>query len=140
MRIVIDSNILFSALIKDSITRKIILEYNGYFLFPSFIFEEMEEHKKELLDKSGLKIGEFNNLLELILKKVEIVPNEILKKYKQKALEIVKNIDVTDALFVACALAYSNSLIWTEDKRLKEQDKIKICNTKEIINLLKLKF
>ena len=109
MRIVIDSNILFSALIKDSITRKIILEYNGYFLFPSFIFEEMEEHKKELLDKSGLKIGEFNNLLELILKKVEIVPNEILKKYKQKALEIVKNIDVTDALFVACALAYSNS-------------------------------
>ena len=29
MKIVIDSNILFSALIKDSVTRKIILEYDG---------------------------------------------------------------------------------------------------------------
>ena len=56
MRIIIDSNILFSALIKDSVTRKIILEYNGCFLFPYIIFEEMEEHKEELLEKKSLII------------------------------------------------------------------------------------
>src|SRR3989344_4080038 len=129
MRIIIDSNILFSALIKDSVTRKIILEYNGCFLFPYIIFEEMEEHKEELLEKTGLEKEEFDNLLNLILKKV-----------KKEALEIVKDIDVDDFIFVACALAYDNSLIWTKDRRLKEQDKVRIYNTKEIIKLLDITF
>ena len=51
MRIVIDSNILFSALVKDALTRKLILEYKESFLFPSFIFEELEKHKDELRRK-----------------------------------------------------------------------------------------
>jgi len=41
MEIILDSNILFSALIKDSYIRQIILEYEGYFLFPTYIFEEL---------------------------------------------------------------------------------------------------
>jgi len=45
MNIVLDSNILFSALLKDSTTRKIILTHEGFFLFPSFIFIEMEKHR-----------------------------------------------------------------------------------------------
>lgn len=51
MKIIIDSNILFSALIKNSTTRKLILEHDGYFLFPSFIIEEMEKHKKRTNEK-----------------------------------------------------------------------------------------
>lgn len=34
MRIVMDSNVLFSALIKDSVTRRMILEYDRNFLVP----------------------------------------------------------------------------------------------------------
>ena len=49
MKVVIDSNILFSALIKDSITRRLILEYDDFFLFPSYIFDEIEKHKDELI-------------------------------------------------------------------------------------------
>lgn len=66
MKIVLDSNILFSALIKDSITRRIILECDSIFLFPSFIFEEMEKHKKELLKKSKMEEKEFNIILQVI--------------------------------------------------------------------------
>jgi len=35
MNIVLDANVLFSALIKDSTTRRIILEYDGALLFPA---------------------------------------------------------------------------------------------------------
>lgn len=49
MNIVIDSNIIFSALIKDSIKRSLILRYEGSFLFPSFIFEELEKYKSYLM-------------------------------------------------------------------------------------------
>ena len=41
MKIVLDSNVFFSALIKDSLTRKLILEYDDLFLFPEIILEEM---------------------------------------------------------------------------------------------------
>lgn len=49
MNIIIDSNVLFSALIRDSMSRRIIIEYDGFFLFPSFVFEEMKKHKDTLL-------------------------------------------------------------------------------------------
>ena len=78
MNIIIDSNVLFSALIKDSITRRIILEYNGFFLFPSFIFEEMDKHKEILLKKSEMNAKDFNLLLTILLRKVMIIPTEVL--------------------------------------------------------------
>ena len=136
MNIIIDPNPLFSALIKDSSTRRIILEYGGFFLFPSFIFEEMQKHKVELLKKSRMPEEDFDKLLQLILMKVVIVPNEVLVPYKKEAFEIVKDIDPDDVIFVACALAYPNSIIWSNDRRLKEQEKVSVLNTKEIIKLL----
>ena len=137
MNIIIDSNALFSALIKNSKTRRIILDYDGFFLFPSFIFIEMQKHEDELLEKSGLSIEDFKKLLRLIIKKVVIVPNEVLVPYKNEAYDIVKNIDPDDALFVACALAYPNSVIWSDDKKLKRQTKVKVLNTQEISIFLK---
>lgn len=138
MKIIIDSNVLFSALIKDSITRKIILDYDSLFLFPSYIFEEMEKHKKELFLKSGMDEDEFYTLLELILKKVLVIPNEMFVPYRKEALSIVKDIDPDDVIFVACALAYSSSIIWSDDKKLKNQNKVNVLSTKEIKKLLKL--
>jgi predicted nucleic acid-binding protein len=136
MKIVMDSNVLFSALIKDSLTRKIILEYDDLFLFPEFIFEETNNHIEELLTKSKMKKEDFDLLLKSLLNKVFIVPNENLLNYKEEALDIVKNIDIDDAVFFACALNYKNSIIWSDDKKLKLQNKIKILNTSEIKNLI----
>ena len=136
MRIIIDSNVLFSALIKDSTSRKFIVEYGSLFLFPEFIFEEMEKHKSELFNKSGMNEADFSRLLQLLLKKVIVVPNTALLHHRKAALEIVKDIDPGDAIFVACALAYPGSIIWSEDKRLKMQTKIKVMNTLELKSFL----
>lgn len=129
--IVIDSNVLVSALIKDSKTRQLILEYNGLFLFPSYIFEELQKHKEELRKKS--KMEGFETLLAILLKKVEIVPEERLKAHKKEAVELAKNIDLNDAVFFACALTHPGSIIWSDDKKLKNQNRIKIMNTTEMI-------
>ena len=136
MKIVIDSNVLFSALIKDSATRKLILEYDDFFLFPEFIFEEMEKHKEELFKKSKMENKDFGRLLQIILKKVMIVPNEVLLPHKKEALEIVKSIDLDDAAFIACVLAYPNSILWSDDKKLKKQTKVRVLSTQEIMNVI----
>ena len=135
MIIIIDANVLFSALIKDSKTREIILKSDKFFLFPSYVFIEMQNHKGELLRKSGMGEGDFSKLLSLVVSRVLIVPNEVLLPYRKKAFELVKSIDQDDVLFVACALAYPNSVIWSDDKKLKRA-KVKVLNTKEIIGLL----
>lgn len=136
MKIIIDSNILFSALIKDSITRKMILDYEEQFLFPSYIFEEMEKHKNELLAKSKIKSKDFEELLSLLLQKVIIIPSEVLLNYRDEAYQIIKDIDPDDVTFIACALAFSGSLIWSDDKKLKRQTKVRIINTTEMYSLL----
>ena len=60
------------------------------------------------------------------MKKVLLVPKESLASHRDDALSIVKDIDTDDAVFIACALAYPNSIIWSDDKKLKKQDKIKL--------------
>ena len=136
MKIVLDSNILFSALIKDSITRRIILDYGDQLLFPSFIFEEMEKHKNELLTKSKMKTKDFEDLLTLLLQKVIIIPNEVLNHYKEDAYQIIKDIDPDDVTFIACALAFSDSIIWSDDKRLKLQSKVQIIDTSKMYSII----
>ena len=53
MIIIIDANILFSALIRDSKTREIILKTDEFFLFPSYIFIEAQKYKQEIITKAG---------------------------------------------------------------------------------------
>ena len=132
MRVIIDSNVLFSALIKDSVTRKIILNYENLFLFPEYIFREINNHKDELYKKSGMDKHEFNQLLQLILDKVLVVPQKSLSSYREEAKKLVRNIDINDICFIACALAYQ-AILWSDDKKLKAIKKIRILNTKEII-------
>lgn len=136
MNFVLDSNVLFSALIKNSLTRRLILRYEGKFLFPEFIFEEIIHHKEEISSKAGLEEKEFNLLLGLLLEKVVVVSTKELLPYKEEALAIVKDIDLDDIQFVACALAYPGSIIWSNDEKLKQQDKVRVLNTSEIIGIL----
>ncbi|MAG20440.1 hypothetical protein CL618_03335 [archaeon] len=136
MNIVIDSNILFSALIKDSITRKIILISDSYFLFPLVIFEEMEKYKGDLFRKSGMDEKSFGELFNLILKKIVFVPDEVLYSYREDALKLVEKIDINDVAFVASVLAYPNSVLWSDDKKLKKLKNVEVLNTKDIIDFL----
>ena len=96
----------------------------------------MEKHKEELMKKSRMVPKDFNKLLQLILQKVVIVPSEILYPYRKEALEIIKEIDVDDVVFVACALVYPDSILWSDDKQLKKQSKITVLNTKQIKEFL----
>src|SRR3989338_3268869 len=136
MKIVVDSNVIFSALIRDSTTRRQILECDNMLLFPVYIFEELEKHKDELMSKSRMEKEDFDALLHLLLSKMIIVPTTSLKPHKEEAVSIIRNIDMDDAVFIACALAYPGSIIWSGDKKLKLQQRIRVFNSSEIKEVL----
>lgn len=137
MIIVLDTNVFISAIVKDSTTRRLIVESKQILLFPENIFQEIREHKEEILKKSGLIEEEYNKLIAKILSYVYIVPEELLILQREEAYSLAKNIDLDDVLFFATALVFKDSIIWSDDKKLKNQDKIKVLNTKEIVRLFK---
>jgi predicted nucleic acid-binding protein len=67
MELVIDANVLISALIKDSHTRHFLILSGNTFYVPEFVFEEINEHMNELKDKIGLSEYEIRDILEQIV-------------------------------------------------------------------------
>jgi predicted nucleic acid-binding protein len=61
MKLVLDSNIIFSALIKKSKTRDIILSDLFELYAPEYIFNEIIKHKELLLKKSKLDREDWMN-------------------------------------------------------------------------------
>jgi predicted nucleic acid-binding protein len=137
MNIIVDTNILFAALIKNSTTRDMILDYDGSFLCPTVLILEFEKYKNSLIQKSGLSKSELDELFGLLMKKIFIVSSEYLFPYASKASEIVSDIDKDDIPFIACALAYPNSILWSNDSALKKQKVVKVMDTEEIMTILK---
>ena len=65
MRLVIDTGILISAILKDSATREILLFSDIEFLLPEYALEEYGKHRKVISKRSGLSEKELNIILSL---------------------------------------------------------------------------
>ena len=76
MRFIIDTNILLSALIKDSTTRKIIVKSGWNFYYPEMSFHEVRKYKELVLKKSGMSEKDYSKLMDCILGYINIVPDE----------------------------------------------------------------
>jgi predicted nucleic acid-binding protein len=70
--------------------------------------------------------------LGLLSRRIRIVPREETKLFMEKAKAISP--DVKDIPYFALALKL-NCALWSNDKKLKDQDKVKIYSTEEIMKL-----
>ncbi len=82
MDLVIDSSILFAALLKESGTSNILFKHTLY--APEFIFEEFRKYRDYLKDKTKRTEEDFNKLFDLFELNVILIPkNEIDPFIKQ---------------------------------------------------------
>lgn len=133
MRLVVDTNILLSALIKKSATRKILLHPGFEFYATEHIFHEIENHKNEVIKKSGLSENEFYIVLDSVLTNVIITPETEFVKHIPGAWDIMKDIDPDDFPFLALTLSFENDGIWTNDKHFLRQKEVKVWRTKDVL-------
>ena len=129
MDLVIDANVLFSALIKDSFTYNLLFSDALHIFTPEYIFTELEKHKDEILEKTERTTEEFFRLVETLKRRINIIPLEELIPYVEEAEKLTPDHD--DMAYFALALKL-NCAIWSNDKKLKEQNKIKVYNTYEL--------
>lgn len=132
MKFVIDANILFASLIKEGINRQILLHEKFYFYVPKLILDEFLEHIEELEIKTHLKARALKGKTKEFfrLANIKIVDEREIADFLEKAERISPDID--DTIYLALALKL-NCPIWSNDLRLKHQNKVNIYSTKELI-------
>lgn len=133
MRLVVDSNRIISALIKKGLTLKIISSINFEFYTLDHVIEEVKKYREYVKEKTKMDEKELELLFSLIMENICIVPDKDVKSHVKEAMDTMKNIDIKDSPILACALAIPNEGIWTEDKHLEKQSKIKVWKTKELV-------
>ncbi len=146
MKIVVDTNIVFSGILSPNGTiSDLLLNSSDVFEFfaPSFILEELHNHTSKLLKLSKLTFDDLNFLKRLLLKKIDLIDVDFLSKSTwDKANKLTSGIDEFDTPFIALSLELDAPL-WTGDKKLINGLKQKgidwILNTKIINEIRKVK-
>ena len=121
MIIIIDTNIVFSAILNSKSTiGDLILNSNRIFQFWScrYLLEEIDKHWGKLKKISNLDDDNLRVSQRLIYKNINFIDEEqIPKTHRLKAYDLVKNIDLNDIVYVALT-EYQKSILWTGDKVL----------------------
>lgn len=131
--VVVDTNILLSALITDSKTRSLVLNLDPQLVAPEAIHREIEDYRGLIREKSGLKPDELDTLLTTLFKYIQLVPTEELEPYTDEAEDGLIEVDQDDVVFLAAALAVDGS-IWTDDTDLQQQDRVPVYTISEVVD------
>lgn len=135
MKVVVDANILFAALIKNNHTRHLLLHPGLELYVPEYLFDEIKKHIGTLTSKTGLSGSEVSELLDNLLSigQIQTLAFEDFQKLLPKAESISP--DLADAPYLALCLLLRCPL-WSNDARLKEQELVKVITTAELSKLL----
>jgi len=121
VKIVVDTNIIFSGLLSlNGTISDLLLNSSDTFDFysPTYLLDELENHKEKLLKISGLSEKELNFMQRILFIKIDLIDLESIREPTwEKAIELTKDVDEFDAPFLALALELKSPL-WTGDKKL----------------------
>ena len=133
MNLVVDANILFAALIKESQTIELMFNENINLFAPEFLFEEFAKYKEEIIKKTKRTETELKEVLDMLKSIITFIPKEEFEEFLREAIRISP--DKNDIQYIALALKLKLP-IWSNDKELKnKQNKIKVYHTKELMNI-----
>jgi predicted nucleic acid-binding protein len=133
MKLIIDTNILFTYFWKESITRHLIIQEDLELYAPEFALEEINKYESHIIKKTGITSKDFEVLRFDLAISIKFISIENYRNMLKKAIEISP--DLNDIDFFALALKL-NLPIWSNDKSLKNQKDVKILNTDEILKII----
>ena len=133
MKLVIDANVVISALIADSKTRELIVTLDPDLLTPAFVYDEIENYEELIVDKSGMEPDRVEQFIDLLFQYIEVISADDFHPAIDRADEAIGDTDPDDVLYLACAIA-CNGAIWSDDSDFDEQDLVETYSTSDVIN------
>lgn len=144
MKIVVDTNIVFSAMLNpSSAIGKIIIfgqkHHQLHFFAPHLLKEEVKRHRSKIIEASQyISDSLFEDIRDEVFRCVNFISEEqIPYDFWHEAIPLVRDTDMDDIAFVALA-EYLDAKLWTGDKRLviglEHRGFKRIITTEEILN------
>jgi predicted nucleic acid-binding protein len=121
MKIVIDSNILFSTLLSSDNRFKTLLYLSDYTFYScNLLFVEIFKYKDKIKSVSKLTEDEILMQLGIIVSKIHFINEDVIpKEIFKRAYELCKDIDEKDTPFIALSI-FLDAFLLTGDKELIE--------------------
>lgn len=118
--VIVDTNILFSALLrKQTRFASILLDSEYDFYVCEQVIVELFKHKESITEQSKLTEEELLTLFHTILRRIRLYKeDQIAQEHYALAESLCQNIDEHDSRHVALTLELQG-LLWTSDKKLK---------------------
>src|SRR3989338_2880005 len=102
MELVIDANILFAILIRNSVTATLAFDTHLVLIAPEFLIEEFLKHEEEISKKLKRSREEFVSIMHELCDIIMIIPSE---EYVDKIESAKKSTpDLNDTMYLALAL------------------------------------
>lgn len=116
---IVDANVIIAMLISGkAIYKNLLREYT--FLSSDFAFIEIDKYQKVILQKAKLDSDSFKHFSYFIFSNVHFLPNYVIEEnVKEKAITLVKDIDIKDIAYVALAMQLDLKLL-TRDQILHD--------------------
>ena len=133
MKLVLDANVVISALIADSKTRELIVTLEPDLLTPAFVHDEIENYEDLIVEKSGMEPDRVAQFVDLLIQYIEVVPADDFYPAIERADDAIGDTDPDDVLYLACAIA-SDAAIWSDDSDFDEQNMVETYSTSDVIN------
>ncbi len=130
MKLVLDTNTIIAALIKNGISRKIIISPAIQCITPDHTMHEIKRYEQLICKKAQLNQKEFNLILSILFEHISIIPKEKYSQFYNQAKTMIDDVD--DAPFVALYLATNADGVWTDDLHFKNQKELMVFRTKEL--------
>ena len=130
MKIVVDTNILFSFFKRGSVLRELILSSDIILYSPEFALRELEKYKRDIIDKLKLSDEGYAGLRVELSSHVRFIAQESYSECFEEAGIISP--DPKDVDFLALAMRLKLPL-WSNDSKLKAQDRIPVLSIKDLL-------
>lgn len=121
MKIIVDANIVFSAMLNTNgkIADLLINSQNQFtFIAPEFLRYEIKDKYPKLQIISGLNIAQVTEAEYQVCKDINFISEEqINHKFWIEAHDLVHDIDINDIQYIAYSRQF-NCKIWSGDKKL----------------------
>ncbi|MFZ2455871.1 MAG: PIN domain-containing protein [Candidatus Altiarchaeia archaeon] len=139
MKLVIDANILFAALITSGRKRQswiidALFSDKLSLYAPERLLSELFRHREEIIRKSGYSPDEYAVFMEILKLRIQFISFEKFAGEVETALKLAPH--PKDAEYFALALSESCP-IYSEEKAFKKQSTVKVFNAKEIFEYIK---
>ncbi len=133
MRLVVDSNIVFAALLRDGVARALLIEPPFDLLSPEWMLVEIRKHREDIANRAGLMLEEIDALLTLVTERIKIVPRTDYDARLEEARRRIHQSDPGDVPFLALTLARECDGIWTQNTRDYANGGVPIWTTANVV-------